>query len=35
MKMKPVRVKPNMYIDFNNENNKEGPTFKICDHVRI
>ena len=35
MKMKPVGVKPNMYIDFNKENNKEGPAFKICDHVRI
>ena len=33
--MKPVGVKPSMYFDFNNENNKEGPKFKVCDHVRI
>ena len=24
-----------MCFDFNNENNKEGPKFKVCDHVRI
>ena len=24
-----------MYIDFNKENNKEGPKFKVGDHVRI
>ena len=34
-KMKPTDVKPSMYIDFNKENNKEGPTFKVGDHVRI
>ena len=33
--MKPVDVKPNMYIDFNKENIKEGPKFKVGDHVRI
>ena len=33
--MKPVKVKPNMYIDFNKENNKEGPRFIAGDHVRI
>ena len=35
IKMKPVDVKPNMYIDFNKENIKEGPKFKVGDHVRI
>ena len=35
IKMKPVHVKPSMYIDFNKEKNKEGSTFKVGDHVRI
>ena len=35
IKMKPVDVKPSIYIDFNKENNKEGPKFKVGDHVRI
>ena len=35
IKMKPVNVNPSMYIDFNKENNKEGPKFKVGDHVRI
>ena len=33
--MKPVDVKLSIYIDFSKENNKEGPKFKIGDHVRI
>ena len=33
--MKPVDVKPSMYIDFNKENNKEGSKFKVGDHGRI
>ena len=33
--MKLVDVKPSMCIDFNKENNKEGPKFKISDNVRI
>ena len=33
--MKAVDVKPNIYFDFNKENNKEGPKFKIGDHLRI
>ena len=33
--MKPVHVKPSVYIDFNKENNKESPEFKVGDHVRI
>ena len=35
IKTKPVDVKPRIYIDFNKENNKEGPKFKVADHVRI
>ena len=30
--MKPVDVKPTMYIGFNRENNKQGPKFKVGDH---
>ena len=33
--MKPVDVNLSIYIDFNKENNKEGPKFKVGDHVRI
>ena len=33
--MKPVDVKPSMYIDFNKENNKASSNFKIGDTVRI
>ena len=33
--MKPDDVNPSMYIDYNKENNKEGPKFKVGDHVRI
>ena len=35
IKMKPVDVNPSMYIEFNKENNKESPKFKIDDNVRI
>ena len=35
IKMKPVNVKLSIYIDFNKENNKEDPKFKVGDHVRI
>ena len=35
IKMKPVDVKSSTYFDFNKENNKEGPKFKVSDHVRI
>ena len=35
IKMKPVDVKTNIYIDFNKENNKECPKFKAGNHVRI
>ena len=33
--MKPVDVNPSMYINFNKENNTEGPKLKVCDIVRI
>ena len=35
IKMKPFDVKLSTYIDFNKENNKEGPKFKVGDHVKI
>ena len=34
-KIKPVDVKSRRYIDFNKENNKENPKFKVGDYVRI
>ena len=35
IKIKPVDVNPTMHIDFNKENNKEGPKFKVGDQIRI
>ena len=35
IKMRPVDVKRSIYIDFNKENNKDRPKFKIGDNVRI
>ena len=35
IKMKPVDVKDNTYIDFEKEVNDKNPKFKIGDHVRI
>ena len=35
IKMKSVDIKSSTYIDFNKENNKEEPKFKVGDHVRI
>ena len=35
IKMKPVDVKPSTYIEFNEENSKQGPQLKVSDHVRI
>ena len=35
VKMKPVDVKLSTYIDFDKKNNKEGPKFKVRDHIRI
>ena len=33
IKMKPFDVKSSIYIDLNKENNKQGPKFKVADHV--
>ena len=33
--MNYVDVKPGISIDFNKENNKEGPKFKVGDYARI
>ena len=35
IKMKPVDVKDNTYIDFRKEVNDKDPKFKTGDHVRI
>ena len=35
IKIKPVDVKPSIYIDFKEQNNKEDPKFEVGDHVRI
>ena len=35
IKMKPVDVKDNTYIDFKKEVNDRDPKFKVGDHVRI
>ena len=35
IQMKPVDLKPGMYIKFNTDKNKEGPKFKVSNHVRI
>ena len=33
--MKPVAVKSSTYIDFDKNNEKKDPKFKVGDHVRI
>ena len=35
IKMKPVDVKDNTYIDFKKEVNDKDPKFKVRDHVRV
>ena len=35
IKMKPVDVKDNTYIDFNKDVNDKNPKFEVGDHVRI
>ena len=35
IKMNPVDIKSNTYIDSNKENNKEGLKFKVGDHAKI
>ena len=33
--MKPLDVKPNIYIEFNKENNRKGSKYIVGDHVTI
>ena len=35
IKMKPIDVKDNTYINTSKEINNKDPKFKVCDHVRI
>ena len=35
IKMKPIEIKDNTYIDSSKENNDENPKFNVGDHVRI
>ena len=35
IKLKPIDVKDNTYIDFGKEVNDKDPKFKVADHVRI
>ena len=35
IKMKPVDIKDNTYINSSKEVNDKDPKFKVCDHVRI
>ena len=35
IKMKPIDVKDNTYVDFKKEVNDKDPKFKVGDHVRI
>ena len=35
VRIKPVDVKDNSYIDFNKETNDKDPKFKIGDYVKI
>ena len=35
IKMKPIDVKDNTYIDFKKESNDKNPKFKVGDHVRV
>ena len=35
IKMKPIDVKDDVYIDFKKEVNDKAPKFKVGDHVRI
>ena len=35
IKIKPIYVKPSIHMNFNKENNKEGPKSKISKHKNI
>ena len=35
IKIKPIDVTGDSYVEYNEDFNKKGPTFKVNDHVRI
>ena len=35
MKMKPINVTDDSFVEYNEESNKKDPKFKVGDHVRI
>ena len=35
VKMKPIHVTNDSYVEYNEDSNKKGPKFKDNDHVRI
>ena len=35
IKMKPIDVRNDSYVEYNEDSNKKGPKFKVNDHVRI
>ena len=35
IKMKPIDVTGDFYVEYNEDSNKKGPKFKVSDHVRI
>ena len=35
IKMKPIDVADNSFVEYNEESNKKDPKFKVGDHVRI
>ena len=35
IKMKPVDVKSNSFVEYNEDSNQQDPKFKVNDHVRI
>ena len=35
IKMKPIDVTGDSYVEYNEDSNKKGPKFKVNDHVRI
>ena len=35
IKMKPIEITDDSYVEYNEESNKKGPKFKVGDHARI
>ena len=35
IKMKPIDVTNDFFVEYNEESNKKDPKFKVCNHVRI